>query len=283
MAAWQKAPMLHPTLLAAGAVAAVVSVVYAYVARLVAQRRGASAGAERAMRLFALWWACLAANIGMGAMMYLAAGLGYTDFHVQLTYALLQRLLLAVAMLGLMSYLLFLLTGRGFLAPLAAIYLGYYVFQVYTVFAGEPSGVLVAHWRTDLAYAATLPPVFGLVNLVWVVAPPVVGALLYFRLFFRLRNPTQRYRVALISWSIVVWWVVAVVAGQREAIGQDAFQVVNRLVGLGAALAIALAFQPPGWVTRRWSVRPFPETGEAAPAPAVRGPGDPPTPTGAPR
>lgn len=257
--------MSSATLLIAGAVALLVAGVYAHVGRHVLARNGHSPGAARAMTMFALWWWALAANIAAGGTFILAASFGWTDLAAQVTYALVQRLLLSISLLGLMGYLLYLLTGRHHLLPLLACYGAFFALQVYSVNAGHPAAVYVGDWRTDLVYATPAPRALQVLNFAWLVGPPVAGALAYFRLFFRLHDATQRYRIALISWALIVWWVVAVLAGQHEMFGSQLFQVVNRFVGLGAALVILAAFEPPGWVRRHWGVRPFDE-----PAPPPR-------------
>lgn len=256
--------MSSATLLVAGVVALVVAAVYAHVGRQVVRRNGSSPGAVDAMQAFALWWWALALNITFGAVFILGAALGWTDLALQVTYAFFQRLLVVVGLVGLMSYLLYLLTGRSFAGPLVVYYGVFYTLLVYGVVAGSPTAVYVGDWRTDLVYGTPSPRWFTLLNFAMLVGPPVAGALAYFRLFFRLHDPTQRYRVALVSWALIVWWVVAVLAGQHEMFGSQVFQVVNRFLGLGAALVILAAFQPPAWIRDHWGVRGFGEPPAAA-------------------
>lgn len=260
-----QAAMSSATLLAAGGVALAVAAVYAHMGRRVLQRNGSSRGSARAMHAFAPWWGALAANMLLGGLFMLGAALGWQDLGLQVGYAVFQRFLLVLSLVGLMGYLLYLLTGRDLLAPLAVAYAGFFVFLLAAMLLSQPTGVYIGEWRTDLLYAGSAPRWMQVVNLAALLGPPVGGALAYFRLYFRLHDPTQRYRIALVSWALIAWWVVAVMAGQHEMFGSQGFQVVNRFLGLGAALVILAAFEPPGWARRRWGVRPFAE----GPAPRV--------------
>jgi hypothetical protein len=259
--------MVQGTLAAAAGVAVVVAGVYGYVARRVLARPSAQPVMRRALQLFALWWGALAVNIGATSVLYLAAAFGYTDPAVQLVAAHFQRLLLAVSLVGLMGYLGFLLTGRDLVEPLAVFYAGYFVLLLYSLALGRPDGVVVGAWRTDVHLAATTPAVLQLVSFVALVGPPVAASLALLGLSRRMRDASQRYRVVLIAGSLTAWWIVAVVAGQREAAGAEAFQMFNRLFGLVAALAILAAFEPPRWVRVRWGIEPFART---APSRRVR-------------
>lgn len=243
--------MASPTLIAASIVSLTVAAVYAFVGYRISSRRNVSPPAQRAVLFFSVWWYGLAANIGLGGALYFAAGFGFTDFGLQLTYAYLQRLLLAVSLVGLLYYLIYLLTGKDLLLAIGAYYGAFYMLLTYSLARGEPTGVLVGSWRVDLVYAAAPEPILRLVNFAMLVLPPVIGSLLYFRLFFKVKERRQRYRIALVSWGLAVWWVVAVVAGQREAQGSEAFQLANRLFGLFVALVILAAYVPPAWVERR--------------------------------
>jgi hypothetical protein len=244
-------------------VALLAGLAHAYVGHRIAGRPAASPQAQRAMGFFAVWWYALALNLLTTGTLYVAAGFGYVDFDLQVTNSYLQRLLLAVSLAGLMYYLLFLLTGRDLLKPLAIGYAAFYVFQVAALTFSQPQGVYVGAWRADLEYAVALPAWVSLLNFAALVVPPVAGALAYFRLYFRVRDRSQRYRIALVSWSLVLWWVVAVAAGSRSAFGSEAFQVFNRFLGLAAALLILMAYAPPAPVRRWLHVQAYPVAARA--------------------
>jgi hypothetical protein len=174
-----------------------------------------------------------------------------------LTYVIVQRLLLAGSLVGLMYYLVYLLTGRDILLPLVAFYGAYYAFQIYTVMAGAPTGVDVYRWRTDLAYSAESPSWWQLINLVAIILPPVIGCARLLRVGGKLDDRSKRIRATAVSLGFIVWWLVAILAGQRGALDIDGLQIMNRILGLAVALTILFAYQPTGWLQRRMRIEPY--------------------------
>lgn len=258
----------HPTLLAAACMAAAVAVVYLQVGRVLVGRR-ATGPMRRALLMFALWWIATAVNILLGSLTNAAAAFGWTSLPVQTTYIVGQRLLLAAALVGLVHYLLVLVRGRSPLPALVVVYGLYLVYLTAMVYRNEPVGVFVGDWRTDLVYAHT-PPSPGLADVVSfaVLIVPTVGLAIAALVVAR-RLPdaerAQRNRITLVGCAMVVWWVVAVVAGQRQALDDDAYQAFNRVLDLGMALLILWAYATPAWL-RRFMELP---RDEAAQAPAA--------------
>ncbi|HWG92136.1 MAG TPA: hypothetical protein VNZ52_14900, partial [Candidatus Thermoplasmatota archaeon] len=248
---------VNVTLLLAACVTLVLGAVYLYVGRCIGTREPATAGAKRAMGFFALWWYAVAANVALGGLVYAAAALGFASLTVQLTYAHLSRVLLVLSLVGLMYYLLYLVTGKGRLPLVIAYYAAYYGLLLYMLVASAPDAVQVGNWRTVEVPSRPLPRVFSAVSSAALLLPPVLGALAAFRVFFVVEDRSQRYRIALVSWSIVVWWLIAVVAGQREAVGVEWFQMVNRAVSVVAAVGILFAYLPPTFVRERWGIKAF--------------------------
>lgn len=244
---------MRTTLLVAGAVALLAGAVYAYVAHRI-PRAADSPGSRRALRMFALWWNALALNIALVGVTYVLGAFDLLTFEIQLVDSYFQRLLLCVSMVGLMHYLLYLLTGRDLLKPLVAVYSTYFFLLTWSMFVQDPEGLFLGRWRTDITYARAEVPWLGLASLAAILVPPVAASLMYFRLFFRVRDPTRRWRIALISGAIVLWWVIAVLAGQRAALADTPIQVANRLLSLLAAFGALAAYAPPRWAQRRWGV-----------------------------
>ena len=202
--------------------------------------------------MFALWWIATGVNILLGSAFIAAAAFGKTDLRMQVAYAILQRALLAVAVAGLVHYLLFLVRGRAPLRHLAAFYAAYFVFLLGSLYADDPVGVYVGEWRTDLVYAHDGAAWVGLLSFAWLVLPPVgfsVAAIVVARRLPPTQRP-QRDRITLVGAAIIAWWVVAVLSGQREAFGAEFLQVFNRLLGLTMALVILAAYNPPAWLRR---------------------------------
>ena len=249
--------MALTTLFLAGAVTCVVASAYAYVGIRLLDRGALSEPAGRAMAFFSVWWLATAANQFMGASLYMAAALGWTSFDVQLTYVILQRLLLALSLVGLMYYLLYLFKGQGHLPLLAGAYFLYAAFQIYTVFYAQPVDVAVGRWRTDLQNAVASPAWFQLSNLVFIVLVPLAGALALWMLYPKVETRGQRVRIAVVSVGFTLWWLVAVLAGQKALHENDAIQAFNRALGLAVALSILMAYEPPAWIRQRFGLEPY--------------------------
>lgn len=241
--------------LAASAVFALAAAgLYSYVGYRLSWRR-VSAEARTAARLFALWWYALAAMTAVGGLLSLLGSAGAAALPVVVALSYLNILVVCVALWGLLYYLLYLFTGRtGALLPLSALYAAYGALLVYYVTVSHPAGVMVGRWNVQLVYEAPLGGPFFTLVLVLLLFPQLIGALAYFTLFFRVREPTQRYRIAVVSWSILIWFGSAFAAAQSGLAANDAWQLASRVIGLAAALAILLAYLPPRWVRRRYGI-----------------------------
>jgi hypothetical protein len=160
-----------------------------------------------------------------------------------------------VALYGLMFYLLYLFTGnRKLIGPLSLFYIAYYAFLVYFVEASSPIGVNVGRWSATLAYQNQIRGPLFLIALSLLVFPQIIGSLAYFTLYFRLKTATQKYRIVLVSWSIIIWFLSAFLARISGLAQYDWWQILSRLIGLSASLTIMFAYQPPVWIKRYFSV-----------------------------
>jgi hypothetical protein len=96
-------------------------------------------------------------------------------------------------------------------------------------------------------------PLFVIVVLL-LLLPQMIGAFAYFTLYFRMPEVTQKYRILLVSWSIIIWFLsplLALVGGLAE---QDWWQLASRFIGLAAALTILIAYLPPRWLRQRYGI-----------------------------
>jgi hypothetical protein len=247
--------MIQPTLLFGALLSIVCAGIYFYVGQVLRRRRSESADSRLAWRLFVVWWYALAAATFSGALLNLLGSFGIVGLPLFLTITILNFLALCVALYGLVFYLLYLFTGnRRILAPLSIFYIAYYGLLVYYVLAGQPVSVAVQPWRTAVIYQNQLRgPIFS-VALIMLLIPPIVGGLAYFMLYFQVRLATQRYRILLVSWSITIWFLSVLFVNFAGLADENWWQVISRLIGLAAALAIMFAYQPPVWIKRRFGV-----------------------------
>lgn len=252
--------MVETILALAGTMTLAVALVYGYVGLRLAGHGGAATPNRRAMGFFALWWLTTSANQILGSGLYIAYAFGYRDLTLQLAYVLLQRLLLAISLVGLMHYLLYLQTGKDRTIPLAIVYGLYFMSAVYTLTARTPVGIESFGWRTDLVWAGEISPLWDLASLL-IVLPPTIGAVAMLRVYRRVEGPTRRFRIAMIGIGFTLWWALAIVAGQRELLEVGWLQALNRVVGLAVAIGILLAYEPLAWMRRRYHLEAFSSQG----------------------
>ena len=229
--------------------------IYGYVAARLSQRTISNPGARFAWQLFGLWWYCLAATTLVSGLLHSLGAFNIVSLPLFIALTHVNILLICIALWGLLYYLVYLFTGsQRFLVPLTIFYVLYYVLLVYYITASDPARVEITRWTTRLVYADPITgPFFSLV-LVLLVFPQILASLAYFTLFFRVREATQRYRVLLVSWCIILWFGSAFVASVTGLSQEDWWQILSRLIGLGAALGILFAYFPPGIIRRRFGI-----------------------------
>ena len=238
--------------------------IYGYVAARLSPRTISNPGARLAWQLFGLWWYCVAATTLVGGILHLLGAFNIVSlpFFVALTYV--NILLICIALWGLLYYLVYLFTGsQRFLVPLTVFYILYYILLVYLITVSDPARVEITRWTTQLVYAHPLTGPFFSLALVLLVFPQILASLAYFTLFFRVREATQRYRILLVSWCIILWFGSAFVASAAGLSQEDWWQILSRLIGLGAALGILCAYFPPEIIRRRFGIASIAEQAQA--------------------
>lgn len=222
--------------LASGAAAAV----YAGVAHTL-WRREVPEAARGATRAFSLYWAATGAFLALSAAQSGLAAVGVTPlaFFVAARYVGLG--LACAGLAALLYYFAYLRTGeRRWLPRIAALYAGGLALAWYHVHASGPTGVSVARWSTDLAYATPMHgPLFILV-LVLILGLPVVAAGWYLTLLRTVDDARQRYRIVVVALGIGLQLVGVLLARLSEA---DLFQLLVRPVaGVVVAGLVLSAF-----------------------------------------
>jgi hypothetical protein len=247
--------MIQPTLLFGALLSILCAGIYFYVGQVLRRRRSDSPDSRLAWRLFVVWWYALSAATLSGAILSLFGAFGIVGLPLFTTITIMNFLALCIALYGLVFYLLYLYTGkRWIIVPLSIFYIAYYGLLVYYVQASQPISVTVQPWRATLVYQNPLHgPIFSLA-LILLLFPPIVGGLAYFMLYFQVKPATQRYRIVLVSWSIIIWFLSAFFVSSAGLSDENWWQVISRLIGLAAALAILLAYRPPSWIKRRFGV-----------------------------
>lgn len=226
---------------------------YAAVGRAVSQRQ-LTGEARRANAFFVLWWHSLAGLLIATAGFSAAAAFGYINLalHITLLHAVL--LVICLALWGLGYYFAYLFTGRAhWLVPLGVFYGAFFLLLDYLVLLREPYAVHLGTWSTEIQYRHELAGGgWTQFLLLLLVGPPIVGALAYLSLYFRVDAPEQKYRIGLVGGSISLWMASGVVASAAGWNETGWWRFVSSLIGVCAALTILLAYRPPAAVRRRF-------------------------------
>ena len=247
--------MIQPTLLLATLFSLLGAGVYYYIGRTLASRSVVAPDARLAWLLFIAWWYALAGTNLASAALNLLGAFGVTDLALFLTFTQIDLLATCVALFCLVYYLLYLFTGsRRILAPLIIFYIVFYSLLAYYYNWIDPAGVTVGRWEVGLVYQRPQTGPFFLVVLTLLILPEIIGSLAYFTLFYRVKDATQKYRVALVSGSILIAFLSSFMASLAGVAHLDWWQVASRLIGLAATLAILMAYQPVRWVKTRWGI-----------------------------
>lgn len=250
---------MQPTLVLGSLFSLSIGLLYLYVGSVVGKRSVSPEG-RAALVSFALWWYGMAAVSLVGGANSLAGALGYQNLALLTTLTFAIFLVLCLALWGLVTYLLFLFTGRAFHRTLGGFYVVFYFYLVYLIVVAKPIGVEVGRWNTRLAYEHTIDPNFVTLFLVLLIFPQALGSLAYLTLAFRTRDRAARYRIIMVGVSIFVWFFASFIVSQLGVAQTDGWQVTSRVIALGASMAVLAAYRPPGWI-QRWldAARPRPE------------------------
>lgn len=227
---------------------------------VVVGRRPVEQRARLALAAFEAWWYGLGLATACGAVTTALAATTGIGVDPLLAITLVILALICLALWGLLYYLVYLFTGRrGAWLPLAVFYVAYFGFLVWLILSAGPVGVESDDWGVQLEYRDPLADTaLGMVALALLILPQIVGALAYFSLVFRLDERAARFRVAVVSGSILVWFGSSYLASATGVSDRPSWQVATRLIGLAAALAILLAYQTPAWLQRRLRLEPAP-------------------------
>ena len=250
----------QPTLLFSTLFALVSAGIYGYVGWRLGKRVISSSEGRLAWWSFTVWWYGLAVTTLIGGFQNLFSALGLTSLSLFVTAAYINILAACIALFGLLYYLIYLFTGnRRSLPTLAILYIIYYVLLVYYTTASIPDSVKVGRWGTTLIYRAPLTGPFFVILAVLLLLPQIIGSIAYFTLYFRVTDVTQKYRILLVSGSIIVWFVSSYAALAGGFAQQDWWQLASRLIGLAAPLTILMAYLPPRWLKQRYGIISLPE------------------------
>jgi hypothetical protein len=243
------------TLFTSTAFALVGGITYIYIGWWLSRRAISAPDPRLAWQAFTIWWFALATTTLLGAFQNLMGAFGHTELALFITAQYVNLLVSCVALWGLVYYLIYLFTGSSrALVPLMIFYMVYYILLVYYYTASTPNDVEIGRWNTTLIYGNSLTGPFFILLVILLLFPQIIGSLAYFTLYFRISDVTQKYRVLLVSWSIIFWFVSPLIALAEGVAEQDWWQLASRCISLGTALIILMAYLPPRWVKQRFGI-----------------------------
>lgn len=235
----------------------VASLVYLMVGFIVLQR-DVEPHDRPALVGFGLWWIGLGIvgfySIPFGLGLELAAmGMVAVRFVLYTLFPL-----LFVALAGLLFYLLYLYTGKRTVLPaVVTFYAALLLVTLWLVEGFGPyigvdpeTGELAVLYQRE--HPAWVTFAFGLA----LILPPLAAATAYFLLFFRVEDRLARYRIAMVSLGILVWFGYSLFAATLRFITDGGAQTIvgrsiSQSLGLLSSLMVLAAFLPPPPV-RRW-------------------------------
>lgn len=249
--------MVTTTLLVGGTFSLLIAGFFFTVGRRIAARP-VHTEARPPLFHFGMWWLALAAStVLQGLEQYLAA-FGVTPLSVFAPLTYVNFFLISIALLGLMYYLVYLLTGRtGALGGLVLFYFAFFLLVVFVISRADPNGVTVDTWSVSLTYATPLEGPLVEALLLLLLVPPMLGALGYMSLLTQVDGFSQRYRIGLVSTSLFLWFGSTYGASLVGISDTAWWPVVGDSIGLLAAIAIWAAYLPPGWLRDRLGVEPL--------------------------
>ncbi len=256
------------TTLVFSAVAAVAAgLIYAYVGKRLSERK-VEGDARVAHIAFLVWWFALAANQLLTATrqgLYVAGGL---PVWLEQLFAQISLLIVFVALWGLLYYLVFLYTGSSkSLVPIAVFYAVFYLALVVLTLAAPTAHSLGDDgWSVITLDAAgneieAFTGVVLIALLVFLLGPQIGASIAFLRLYTKVDDATQKFRILLVSLAILVWFgtpLVAVAFGP-ETSQTDGYNIFQRILAIVAALTILTAYLPPRPLREKFGLRSIAE------------------------
>jgi hypothetical protein len=241
--------------------------VYAYVG-LRLYGRPVSPAARLAVAQFSVWWLGLGVSSALGAFEALLAYAGLLSLAAAFTLLLLVVLLDVVLLWGLVGFLVYVYTGRYHLLELGIFYAAFYVAALYYEILSAPYAVTVVAGVPTLSVLKVSNPILVGFVIIGLIVPELAAAIFYVSLLRRTRDRIQRYRIALVSSSLFLWFAVNVFVPTSTG----TWTVAKDLLNVVPALLALIAYFPPESIRRRlrWTASAAEEVGglrRAAPRP----------------
>ena len=247
------------TLLVGGLLGLCATALFVYVAIMLGQRPVLKSD-RAAHTAFRLWWVCLAlytASGGAGALM--AAG-DFERVGIFLFLSLLGFFSLCIGFASLAYYLLYIYTGGHRAALLVFVfYAAICVVLAVLATGASPTGIEERRWAAGLSSTGGGNALSMWVFTVLLIFPIIGGAVAYLLVGFKVPDRTTKYRIRMVAWSLIVWFTLPLLFLAAGQFLTDTWDITALILALLAGLAIIVAYKPPAWARRRWSIRSLSE------------------------
>ncbi len=227
--------------------------VYLYIGGRLARRPVSPESRIPAMQ-FALFWIGLAASTTLSATLSLLASVQPVPLGLALAFEYYEIVVISAALWGLICYLYFLYTGRSGILPITILYMLEFGLLVYYISASGPNGVSVTYGSVGLTYSSAFVGPIVIVAVLILVIPEFVAGFAYLRLFFRARDRTVRYRIALVSGGLLGWFFLDFVDIGSRSGGNLLALFAGQVLLIVAALVVLMAYYPPRFIRSRYGV-----------------------------
>lgn len=223
-------------------------------------RRAFGPEARLAARMFSLWWYGLAGvaivagfanNGGLLGLAVAIAGPGFITPDVASGFVLAWLLFSCVALWGLLAYLWYLYRGRNVALVLGVAYAFVFVAFALVAIYESPTLVVPSDLGVRVEYARPVSNAAVAALLVFLVLPEIAGAVAYASLYSRAPTRSARYRIALVSGSLIIFLGLSLLAGALRVETTPLWLIASRLLALASAATILFAYSPPAAIRRR--------------------------------
>jgi MFS family permease len=120
---------------------------------------------------------------------------------------------------------------------------------------GSPERIVDNGWSIRTEPQVEFGLAFNLGFTLLIIGPQMLAAIAYARLYRKTDDRTQKYRIAMVTGSILLWFGSSVVAAALELSQDVAWQLASRLIGIVGALGILVAYKPPRWLRDKYGIR----------------------------
>jgi hypothetical protein len=240
------------------------SALYMFIGMRLGEKTYSNSADAFAWRAFRFWWFGMGTNAALNTLSILTLSMNITALPVFIFFSISATLAASLALWGLLTYLIYVFTGKDRSRLVAAFYIAFALFLFYSIYSFQPTGVAMGEWQVAMQYANTPQGAQAFVYAVGLILllglPPVVASIGMFLLFLRIKERSSKYRAALVSAGIFMLFGLTYIVplilypfGLRTG-DISWWPVATRIVGLAALVIIYFAYFPPESIQKRLKV-----------------------------